>query len=68
MAYRPVVPREQAMAEAREILHAWREEAAWQTAEEIADRALVPGGPSREELIARVHDMRARWRAQHTAA
>lgn len=68
MAYRPVVPREQACAEFREIYAAWREEAAYQTAEQIADAALVPGGPTREELIARVHQLRAAYRARHNAA
>lgn len=54
---------EQAIDAAAAIYRAWQEEAAYQTAEEIADAALVPGGPSREELIARVHEMRAGHRS-----
>ncbi len=59
MAYRPVVPREQACAQFRALYAAWLDEAAYQSAEQIADAALIPGGPSRDELIARVHELRA---------
>lgn len=50
---------EQAIAAAAQIYRDWQEEAAYQTAEQIADAALVPGGPTREQLIARVHELRA---------
>lgn len=59
---------EEAIASAAEVYRAWRQEAAYQSAEQIADAALVPGGPSRDELIATVNRLRAAYQQQHNAA
>lgn len=59
---------DEAMDAAAEVLSRAYTRMAWMTAEEIADEAYLPGGPSREELIAQVHQLRAEYQAQQSNA
>jgi hypothetical protein len=59
----PLCTYEEAITAAAAIYSRALTRMAYQTAEQIADAAYVPGGPSREELIVLVHDLRARYRA-----
>jgi propanediol dehydratase small subunit len=64
----PLCTYDEACKAAAEVLTRAFTRMAWMTAEEIADEALRPGGPSREELIAKVNQLRAEYQAQHPKA
>ncbi|MFC5184410.1 hypothetical protein [Actinomadura harenae] len=59
---------EQAVAAAAQILADARARLARQTPEQAAEAAYVPGGLSREELAARVRELRAATAARRQAA
>ena len=62
-----VIPREQAMRNAGRVFAAALTRIARMTPEEAADAAYVPGGPSREELAAKVRELRAQARRANAA-
>lgn len=59
---------EQAITGAARILTDVRAHLATLTAEQAADAAYIPGGPSREQLAARVRELRAQTRRASRAA
>lgn len=58
---------EQAIDEAAQILADVRAQLATQTPEQAADAAYVPGGPSREEIAAKIRALRARTQCARRA-
>jgi hypothetical protein len=63
-----VIPRAEAMRRAGRVLAQARARIAAQTPEQAADAAYIPGGPSREQLAARVRELRAQNRHADRAA
>ncbi len=55
----PLCTYEEAITAAAAIYSRALTRMAYQTAEQIADAAYVPGGPTREQLIAKVNELRA---------
>lgn len=62
------ITRAEAMRNAGRVLAQARARIAAMTPEEAADAAYVPGGPSRDQLAARVRELRAQTRRASRAA
>ena len=56
----PTITREQAIRNAAQVLARWRARTATLTDEQIVEEAYIPGGPSREVLLAKVRALRAK--------